>query len=71
VAAFQNALGELVALTAFDEDGDGRADDVALAVDRDATGPDAATVVAVLIDPVGLAPGAGAQDLVDSGNLVV
>ena len=32
-------LDELVALSAFDDDGDGRADDVALAVDADAAGP--------------------------------
>jgi hypothetical protein len=70
-AAVPAGLEELLALTAFDEDGDGRADDVALAVDPDAAGPGAATVVAALIDPVGLAPGAGPQDLVDSGNLVV
>ena len=70
-AAAPAALDELVALTAFDQDGDGRADDLALAVDPDAAGPGAATVVAMLIDPVGIAPGAGAQDLVDSGSLVV
>lgn len=70
-ASVAATLDELVALSAFDEDGDGRADDIALAVDPDAAGPEAATVVAVLIDPVGLAPGAGAQDLADSGNLVV
>ena len=64
-------LDELVALRAFDDDGDGRADDLALAVDTDAAGPGAATMVAVLIDPVGLTPGAGAQDLADAGSLVV
>jgi Ca2+-binding RTX toxin-like protein len=62
---------ELVALAAFDDDGDGRADDIALAVDVDAAGPGAATAVAVLIDPVGIAAGTGVQELVDSGALVV
>jgi RTX calcium-binding nonapeptide repeat (4 copies) len=64
-------LDDLIALTAFDDDGDGRPDDIALAVDTDAAGPAAATMVAVLIDPVGLAPGTAAQDLADAGSLVV
>jgi surface adhesion protein len=64
-------LDQLVALSAFDDDGDGRADDYTLAVDADAAGPAAPVVLAVLIDPVGLTPGASAQDLADAGTLVV
>ena len=72
-AAVAAPLDELVTLTALDDDGDARADDMALAVDVDATGPEAAAQIAVLIDPVGLGAGAGAgaQDLVDAGALAV
>ena len=64
-------IDQLVALSAFDDDGDGRADDVLLAVDADAAGPAASAVLAVLIDPVGLTPGTSAQALVDAGTVVV
>jgi Ca2+-binding RTX toxin-like protein len=65
------ALDELVSLGVFDDDGDGRADDFALAVDADAAGPGTAVTLAVLIDPVGLTSGASAQELADAGTLVV
>jgi Ca2+-binding RTX toxin-like protein len=64
-------LDQLVAFSAADEDGDGDLDGILMTVDADATGPAAPAALAFFVDPVGLAPGIGAQALADAGTLVV
>ncbi len=69
-AASPAELDALVALSATDEDGDGRTDDLLLTVDADAGGPGTPTALAILIDPVGLTAGSSAQALADAGTLI-